>query len=110
VVAPRDEWESPWQINLAHPRDDEHLVINRFSKPTWTYISRDRRLIGYAPADNGWGGRLDFHGHTQTVYRREGRVIAYETWPDFDYVAGDGANAWPSSSRSSRSLSMSGPW
>jgi DNA-binding beta-propeller fold protein YncE len=89
------EWMNRWRLNLTHPRDGEHFVINRFSKPTWTYIERDRRLIGYKPAEGGWGGGLDLHGHTQTLYLREGRVVAYETWPQFDYVAGDGSNAWP---------------
>jgi hypothetical protein len=25
----------------------------------------------------------------------EGRLVAYETWPEFDYVAGEAAGAWP---------------
>jgi hypothetical protein len=94
VVVAGKEWLKRWQLNLEHPRDREHIVINRFSKPTWTYITRDQRLIGYAPAESGWGGGLDLHGHTQTIYRHEGYTIAYATRPEFDYVAGDGTNAW----------------
>lgn len=95
VVTAGDRWLDRWRLNLMHPRDAEHVMIDRFSKPTWSYITRDQRLIGYAPAEAGWGGGLDFHGHTQTIYLREGRVIAYETHPEFDYVAGDASNAWP---------------
>ncbi|MFQ6096572.1 MAG: sugar-binding protein, partial [Armatimonadota bacterium] len=95
VVVAGDDWVERWRLNLTHPRNEEHVVVNRFSRPTWAYISRDRRLIGYAPAENGWGGGLDFHGHTQTIFLRDGRVIAYETHPRFDYVAGDASNAWP---------------
>lgn len=89
-----DQWLDRWRINLSLPRDDEHLVLNRFSKPVWTYITRDQRLIGYSPAESGWGGGLDLHGHTQTLYRHEGFITAYETSPRFDYVAGDVSNAW----------------
>ncbi|MBC7287441.1 MAG: hypothetical protein H5T86_05225 [Armatimonadetes bacterium] len=95
VVVAGDKWADRWRMNLSHPRDGEHFVINRFSQPTWTYIDRDRKLIGYKPAESGWGGGLDFHGHTETMYMREGSIIGYLTRPEFDYVAGDGSNAWP---------------
>lgn len=90
-----DEWIANWRTNIMHPRDGEYWVINRFSQPTWKYISRDRATIGYSPAESGWGGGLDLHGHTQTCYLREGQVIGYRTSPAFDYVAGDASNAWP---------------
>jgi hypothetical protein len=96
TVAFGGNWLRRWQLNLQHPRSDEYALLDRFSPPTWTYIARDRRLSGYAPAESGWGGGVDLHGHTETLLVGEGRVIAYETWPEMDYVAGDATNAWPS--------------
>lgn len=90
-----DNWTERWRINLQHPRAEEYALINRFSPATWTYIARERRLNGYAPAENGWGGGIDLHGHTETLLVGEGKIIAYETHPEFDYVAGDATNAWP---------------
>ncbi|MBM4049584.1 MAG: DUF885 domain-containing protein, partial [Planctomycetes bacterium] len=95
VVTVGDGWAKRWRENLWHCRADEHFIINRFSPSTWQYISRDRRLYGFAPAEGGWGGGLDMHGHTQSAFMKEGEVLAYETRPEFDYVAGDGTNAWP---------------
>lgn len=95
VVVAGEKWLDRWRMNLTHARDGEHFVINRFSKLTWTCIARDGRLISYAPAEAGWGGGIDLHGHTETFYMREGQVIAYRTTPQYDYVAGDASNAWP---------------
>ena len=89
------DWVNAWRTNLQHPRDGEYWVINRFSEPTFSYLSRDRSLIGFAPAEGGWGGGLDLHGHTETCYLREGRIIGYQTRPEFDYAAGDATNGWP---------------
>ena len=52
-------------------------------------------MTGYAPAEIGWGGGLDLHGHTESAFVKEAEVVAYETWPEFDYVAGDATNSWP---------------
>jgi hypothetical protein len=90
-----DDWRQQWTLNLQHPRDGEHVVINRFSPLTFTYISRDRAAVGYKPAEQGWGGGLDLHGHTETIFMQEGRLLAYQTWPALDYAAGDASNAWP---------------
>ena len=94
VVVGKD-WVERWRLNLQHCRDGEHLVINRFSPAGFSYIGRDRRLVGYRPAENGWGGGLNLHGHTETLFMQEGRLLAYQTWPDLDYAAGDASNAWP---------------
>jgi len=90
-----DKWREQWALNLQHPRDGEHLVINRFPPATFTYLSRDKLAFGYQAAESGWGGGLDLHGHTETLFMREGRLLGYQTWPQLDYVAGDASNAWP---------------
>ena len=90
-----DAWLRRWQLNLDHPRAEEYSLIDRFSPPTWTYISRERQLNGYSPAEGGWGGGIDLHGHTESLFVGEGKILAYETSPEFDYVAGDATNAWP---------------
>ncbi len=89
------DWLRRWQLSLSHPRAEEYALIDRFSPPTWTYISRERQLNGYGPAESGWGGGVDLHGHTESLFVGEGKVLAYETSPEFDYVAGDATNAWP---------------
>jgi YVTN family beta-propeller protein len=94
-VVVNDAWPEQWALNLTQPRDGEHLVINRFSPATFTYIGRNQKMFGYKPAEQGWGGGLDLHGHTHTLFMREGRLLAYQTWPQLDYVAGDASNAWP---------------
>jgi hypothetical protein len=90
-----DDWLRRWQLNLQHPRAEEYALIDRFSPSTWTYISRERQLNGYSPAEIGWGGGIDLHGHTESLLVGEGKILAYETSPEFDYVAGDATNAWP---------------
>lgn len=95
VVVAGTDWLGIWKENLWHPRADEYFIINRFSDPTWRYITRDSRLTGYAPAEGGWGGGLDLHGHTESAFVKEAEIVAYETWPEFDYVAGDATNSWP---------------
>ncbi len=95
TVVVGDEWPERWSLNLQHPRDGEHLVINRFSPANFIYLDRDERLAGYRPAEDRWGGGLNLHGHTETLFMQEGRLLAYQTWPELDYAAGDAANAWP---------------
>ncbi len=94
TVAVGDDWVEQWRVNLTHARDGEHMIINRFSPWNWTYIARDRHLVGYAPSEKAWGGGLNLHGHTETMFMNEGHLLAYQTWPALDYVAGDASNAW----------------
>jgi hypothetical protein len=94
VVVPGEDWLQRWQLNLQHPRDREYTLIDRFSPATFGYLNRDRALTGYSPAEGGWGGGLDMHGHTETLFTRGGQLLGYETWPELDYVAGDATNAW----------------
>ena len=97
VVVTGDKWLNRWSMSLQAPRYTERALVNRFSPETWAYIGRDRRLTGFSPAENGFGGGVNLHGHTQTLLTQEGRVVAYETSPAFDYIAGDATGAWPTS-------------
>lgn len=94
VIEPSD-WLRQWGENKRHPRAEEYCLFNRFSDETFRYLSRDQRLSRYAPAESGFGGGLDLHGHTESLFVQEGQLLAYETWPYFDYAAGDATNAWP---------------
>lgn len=93
VIEPSD-WQTRWKHNFFHPRGEELALINRFSDATFRMLTREQRLTGYTPAEGGYGGGLDLHGHTQTFLHREGHIIAFETHPKFDYVAGDGTLSW----------------
>jgi hypothetical protein len=83
---------------------DERRVINRFAPETLGYAMRDYRLSGFMPSNYNWffsGGHgygyydISLHSHTRHPFMKDGQVLAYETWPQFDYVASDAANAWP---------------
>jgi len=102
VVEPSDgasrwweaDWASRWWENLWHIRGEEYFIFNRFSAHNFQRIARDERIANYHPAEGGYGGGLDLHGHTESPLMQEGEIIAYETSPEFDYVAGDATNAW----------------
>jgi hypothetical protein len=66
VVAIGDDYITGWRRNLWDPRSPERLIINRYSPETYDYMARDRSLTGFQPAEGGWGGGLDLHGHTHT--------------------------------------------
>jgi hypothetical protein len=93
VVEPSD-WQTRWKNNFFHPRGEELALINRFTNATFRRLVREQRLAGYLPAESGFGGGLNLHGHTETFLHREGRILAFETHPAFDYVAGDGTLSW----------------
>ncbi len=93
IIEPSD-WQTRWKHNLFHPRGEEQAIINRFSDATFRMLVREQRLTGYAPAEGGYGGGLNLHGHTQTFLHREGQIVAFETHPEFDYVAGDATLSW----------------
>lgn len=95
TVVAGDKWLLRWQTNLNAPRSEEKDIIDRFSPVNWSYLSREKQLNGYAPAEGGWGGGIDLHGHTETLMMDDGRITGYETWPEFDYVAGETTGAWP---------------
>ncbi len=93
TVVINDAWRNEWALNLQQCRDGEHMVINRFSPAAFTYLGRDKVRFGYQASEDGWGGGLDLHGHTETMFMQEGRLLAYQTWPGLDFVAGDASNA-----------------
>jgi len=93
VIEPSD-WQTRWKHNLFHPRGEEQAIINRFSDATFRMLVREQRLTGYTPAEGGYGGGLNLHGHTETFLHREGHIVAFETHPEFDYVAGDATLSW----------------
>jgi hypothetical protein len=95
TVVAGDRWLPRWEMNLHQPHSLDRALIDRFTPSNWAYIARDRTLSGYAPAEGGWGGGTDLHGHTETILEDEGRIIGYQTRPEFDYVAGEAAGAWP---------------
>ncbi|MCS7306216.1 MAG: hypothetical protein NZ602_14055 [Thermoguttaceae bacterium] len=93
VIEPSD-WQSRWKNNFFHPRGEELALVNRFTNATFRRLVREQRLVGYVPAEGGFGGGLNLHGHTETFLHREGHLIAFETHPAFDYVAGDATLSW----------------
>jgi hypothetical protein len=108
VVVVGDDWPLRWKANVGHPRMGEFPVMDRFSPATLYYTVRDYALSGFRPPYNLpgkllYGSKafyqaglvLGLHGHSQHPFIKEGEVVAYETWPEFDYVAGDVTNAWP---------------
>lgn len=96
TVVAGETWQRRWQTNLFPVRSESRSLIDRFSAANWAYLSRERQLSGFAPAEGGWGGGVDLHGHTETMMLDEGKITAYETSPACDYVAGEAAGAWPS--------------
>lgn len=52
VVIEPSNWIRRWGENLRHPRAEEYAIINRFSDPSFRYIIRDKRMVGYSPEQN----------------------------------------------------------
>lgn len=102
VVVVDTEWRDKWRMNVGvdHFRAGERFIINRYPPAFREYGLRDQRLTKYRPAHGGvsfligWSP-LGFHQHQDDLFLKEGDIAAYETWPEFDYVAGDATNAWP---------------
>ncbi len=93
LIEPSD-WQSRWKNNFFHPRGEELALVNRFTNATFRRLVREQRMAGYLPAEGGFGGGLNLHGHTETFLHREGHLLAFETHPAFDYVAGDATLSW----------------
>jgi hypothetical protein len=88
----------------GYDRGDERKVTDCFSTLGTSYMFRDWRLSGFRQSGTGWEGGghphayprdVVMHSHTQHPFIADGRVLAYETSPAFDYVAGDATNSWP---------------
>ena len=86
-----------WQYAAAWPRMDEHRIVDRFSPQLLAYNLRDYALSGVAPMNYPYRNHdgIVLHGHTEHTFFAAGRILAYETWPEFDYTAGDATHAWP---------------
>ena len=88
----------------GYDRGDERKVTDCFSTLGTSYMFRDWRLSGFRQSGTGWEGgghphayprEVVMHSHTQHPFIADGGVLAYETSPAFDYVAGDATNSWP---------------
>jgi hypothetical protein len=88
----------------GYDRGDERKVTDCFSTLGTSYMFRDWRLSGFRQSGTSWEGgghphayprEVVMHSHTQHPFIADGGVLAYETSPAFDYVAGDATNSWP---------------
>jgi hypothetical protein len=94
-----------WSSGTGYARMEERIVIRRAAPEVMGYLLRDFRSTGIVPQTyTGWfhGGHsgpgmfdLVLHSHTWHPFVAPAQIIAYETHPEFDYVAGDATNAWP---------------
>jgi len=86
-----------WLYAADWPRMNERAIMNRFPAQVINYNLRAYSLAGIRPMNFPWRvyDGIILHSHTEHKFHRPGRIIAYETWPEFDYVAGDATAAWP---------------
>ncbi|OGV70249.1 MAG: hypothetical protein A3K19_22085 [Lentisphaerae bacterium RIFOXYB12_FULL_65_16] len=92
-----------WETATGYQRMNERHVIRRFPRESLGYITRDARCGGMTPQSGSWftGGHagpgmydMVLHSHTWHPFVEQGRVVAFESSPEFDYVAGDATNVW----------------
>lgn len=99
VVVVGDKWPQWWMRAIGHPRGmDQHIIINRYAPEARIYDEHNEAflkgtLLGSVRYDN-YRGILGFHEHVQNPFIKEGDIVAFETSPQFDYVAGDMTNSW----------------
>ena len=88
----------------AYNRMEERFVTNVFAAMGYTYLFRDWRMSTYRQEGTYWAGGghepayprgVTLHSHSAHPFCREGGILAYETFPAFDYVAGNATNSWP---------------
>ena len=86
-----------WRYAADWPRMNERAVIDRFAPQVSNYLLRDFSLTGQIPMNGVYrlADGIVFHSHTEHRFFPAGRILAYETRPEFDYVAGDATGAWP---------------
>ena len=86
-----------------YQRMDERFITDCFSSLGYSYMFRDWRLSGYRQEGTAWEGgghghsyprEVVMHSHTSHPFFSEGKILAYETSPGFDYVVGDATNSW----------------
>jgi len=104
VVVVGDKWRDFFSGTGRYARMEERHVIDRNAPAVLPYVIRDYRYSGVEPQGYRYffaGGHscgvydLILHSHSRHPFAERGRIIAYETSPAFDYVAGDASNAWP---------------
>lgn len=88
----------------AYYRPDERYLTDCHTTLSYTYMFRDWRIGGYRQEGTRWEGgghphayprEVLLHSHTAHQFYAEGKVLGFETFPAFDYVAGDATNFWP---------------
>ena len=94
-----------WESGAGYARMDERLIVHRGAPEVPLAVLRDTRHSGIFQQNYPYwfhGGHsgpgmfdLVLHSHTWHPFVSQGRIAAYETWPRFDYVAGDATNVWP---------------
>jgi len=86
-----------WRAAADWPRMRERMLIDRFPPQVLTYNLRDYALSGVKPANHPYRNidGIVLHCHSEHRFFPAGRIMAYETWPQFDYAAGDATCAWP---------------
>jgi len=86
-------------LGYSHwPRMHENTRIDRYAVPNLAYQMRDWATTGMktcpwiflAPV-----AAILLHSHAEHPFQVPGRIVAYETSPEYDYVAGDATRAWP---------------
>jgi len=97
VVIIGDKTPGKWRYAADWPRMNEQIIINRFAPEVREYLMRDFALAGIKPLNFPYRmvDGIVLHCHSEHKFYQAGRLIAYETSPEFDYVAGDATGAWP---------------
>ena len=88
----------------AYTRMEERFVTDVDSALGCSYMFRDWRMSTYRQEGAYWAGgghehayprEVTLHSHSEHPYYQAGGILAYETSPAFDYVAGNATNDWP---------------
>jgi len=104
VVVVGKQWRDFWSGTGRYARMEERHIINRNAPAVLPYVVRDYRFSTVTPEGYPYffkGGHscgvydIILHSHSRHPFAERGRILAYETSPAFDYVAGDASNAWP---------------
>jgi len=86
-----------WQFGAHWPRMNQRVIVDRFSPQVFSYNMRDYSLSNVRPMNSPWRNYdgIILHSHSEHKFHKPGRIMAYETSTDYDYVAGDATCAWP---------------
>jgi len=104
TVVVGDEWQQWWRRGVGHRRGEEFMRLNRHTPLSRVYALRTLALTGgvnipgavmLATQAKHMIYQLGFHEHVQNPFMEEGKIVAFEGTPSYDYVAGEMTNAWP---------------